>query len=222
MYGFIYITTCKVNGKKYIGQRKYSRGWENYIGSGTALANAIAKYGRENFSREIICEAETPEKLNQLEYDLTIKFDVVNSDNWYNLSYGGKAPSGFKFSEEARKKLSQSLKGKMVGKKNPMYGVHRKHTEKEKRLISLHAKDQWGEKNYMFGKTYGQNPRAKAVICIELNKVFDCAKRASHELKINYNNIIGNLKGRRKSVGGYHFKYANTEITKGTKELLEL
>lgn len=36
-YGFIYITTNNVNGKKYIGQKKYYGNHKTYIGSGIAL-----------------------------------------------------------------------------------------------------------------------------------------------------------------------------------------
>ena len=69
MYGFIYITTNHVNGKKYIGQKKYDdKGkWKDYLGSGKHLKNAINKYGRENFSKEIIEECETKELLNERE-----------------------------------------------------------------------------------------------------------------------------------------------------------
>lgn len=216
-FGFIYITTCTVNNKKYLGQRKYSRGWKDYLGSGVAFCKAVEKYGKENFYREIICEADTAEELNRLEYELSVEYDVVNSDEWYNLCYGGYSTNGFKFSDETKRVLSEKAKGRYAGNKNPMYGVHRKHTEAEKKMLSLHAKDQWGEKNWMYGKVYGQNPRAKAVICIETGIVYDSAKRAAHELNVNYSNLCLVLKEKRNQVGGLHFKYAsqqaNTEIT---------
>ena len=55
-YGFIYITTNNINGKKYIGQKKYDKEgkWKTYLGSGIILNRAIKKYGAENFSKEII------------------------------------------------------------------------------------------------------------------------------------------------------------------------
>lgn len=208
-FGFIYITTCNVNNKKYLGQRKYSRGWEGYLGSGVAFENAVKKYGKENFKREIICEADSPEELNRLEYELSVKYDVVNSDDWYNLCYGGCSTNGYKFSEETKKIMSQKKKGLYDGCNNPMYGVHRKLTEEHKQKISEHAKDQWGEKNFMYGKTYGQNPRARKVVCIENGVVYDSAKRAAHELNVNYTNLVGVLKGRRKKVGELHFEYVS-------------
>lgn len=208
-YGFIYITTCTINGKKYLGQRKYSRGWEGYLGSGVAFRNAVNKYGRNNFVREIIYEADTAEELNQKEYELSIKFDVVDSDNWYNVCYGGGATNGYKFSDETKQRMSEKAKGRYAGDKNPMYGVHRKLTEEHKQKIAMHSKDQDGEKNWMYGKTYGQNPRARKVVCIENGLVYDSAKRAAHELNVNYANLVAVLKGRRSKVGNLHFEYAS-------------
>ena len=208
-FGFIYITTCTVNNKKYLGQRKYSRGWQNYLGSGVAFENAVKKYGRENFKREIICEAETVEELNRLEYELSVKYEVVNSDDWYNLCYGGYSTNGFKFSEESKRLMSEKAKGRYAGCKNPMYGVHRKLTEEHKRKISENHKKQDGELNWMYGKTYGENPRARAVVCIETGIVYDSAKRAAHELNVNYSNLVQVIKGKRNQVSGFHFKYAS-------------
>lgn len=208
-FGFIYITTCTINNKKYIGQRKYSRGWKGYLGSGVAFENAVKKYGKENFKREIICEADSAEELNRLEYELSVKYDVVNSDDWYNLCYGGNATHGYKFSDESKKIMSEKKKGLYDGDKNPMYGVHRKLTEEHKRKISENHKEQTGELNWMYGKIYGQNPRAKAVVCIENGIVYDSAKRAAHELNVNYSNLCEVVKGNRKQVGGLHFEYAS-------------
>jgi len=82
MYGFIYITTNHINGKKYIGQKKYDKynHWKTYLGSGILLSRAINKYGRENFSKEIIEECETRDKLNAREKYWIFYHDAVNSD----------------------------------------------------------------------------------------------------------------------------------------------
>ena len=91
MYGFIYITTNHVNGKKYIGQKKYDRNgkWKKYLGSGIALKNAIIKYGIENFSKEIIEECETKELLDEREIYWITFYNASKDDLFYNIASGG-------------------------------------------------------------------------------------------------------------------------------------
>lgn len=55
----------------------------------------------------------------------------------------------------------------------------------------------------------GNHPNAKAVFCVELNKTFDCIKRAEKELGININCIVKVCKGKGKTAGGFHWRYAN-------------
>lgn len=54
---YIYITTNKVNGKRYIGRCSNESSWNSgYLGSGKWLKLSIEKYGKENFDREILEE----------------------------------------------------------------------------------------------------------------------------------------------------------------------
>jgi group I intron endonuclease len=115
-YGFIYITTNNINNKKYIGQKKYIQGWEEYLGSGIALNNAIKKYGKENFSKKIIDESYTSEELNQKEIFWINFYDAVKSKDYYNIAYGGDGGNTIAGYTETQlkihsKKLSNSLKG---------------------------------------------------------------------------------------------------------------
>ena len=55
----------------------------------------------------------------------------------------------------------------------------------------------------------GNAPKAKPVFCVELNKTFDCAKRAEQELGIWGTSIIKVCKGKAKTTGGFHWKYAD-------------
>lgn len=91
MYGFIYITTNHINGKQYIGQKKYDtqNKWKNYLGSGIILSKAIDKYGKENFSKEIIEECKSKEQLDTREKYWIAYYDAVDSDEFYNISSGG-------------------------------------------------------------------------------------------------------------------------------------
>ena len=128
MYGFVYITTNHINGKKYIGQKKYDKQgkWKEYLGSGIILSRAIKKYGKENFSKQIIDECKTKEELNLKEKYWINYFDAVNSDNFYNIAEGGDGGntlSGYteKQLEEHSKILSNALKGVInQGINNPM------------------------------------------------------------------------------------------------------
>ena len=55
MYGYIYITTNLLNGKKYIGKHKSSEfEFDKYYGSGKYIKAAIKKYGLENFKCELL------------------------------------------------------------------------------------------------------------------------------------------------------------------------
>lgn len=90
-YGFIYITTNNLNGKRYIGQRIFDNkgNWKYYFGSGVALKDAIKKYGRENFSKEIIYIAYSKEELDKAEINLIEFLNASNSIDYYNISLGG-------------------------------------------------------------------------------------------------------------------------------------
>lgn len=90
-YGFIYMTTNKVNQNKYIGKKQYDkRGtWKTYLGSGIAIKRAIEKYGSANFSRETLDIAYSLEELNEKEQYWIAKYNAVNDDSFYNIASGG-------------------------------------------------------------------------------------------------------------------------------------
>jgi|GEM_PF-3126310 len=105
-HGFIYITTNMINGKKYIGQKIFGRGWKRYLGSGKILKQAIEKYGRENFTREIISIAYTKVELDELEINFIKNHDATNSSDYYNIARGGESGmAGVHITEETRLKM---------------------------------------------------------------------------------------------------------------------
>lgn len=122
-YGFIYITTNLVNGMRYLGQKAFNQGWETYLGSGRAFKKALKDYGRENFKRDIILVCYSDEELNQKEYELSVFFDVVESDDWYNLVLGGGTSRGWHPSEETKRKIGDAAKARLADPTNhPCYG----------------------------------------------------------------------------------------------------
>lgn len=88
MHYLIYKTTNNVNGKIYIGCHKTEKIEDSYLGSGKILKWAIKKYGRENFSKEIIAQFDNAEEMLRMESILVNEEFVKDADN-YNLMQGG-------------------------------------------------------------------------------------------------------------------------------------
>lgn len=86
MYGFIYKTTCLINGKIYIGQTIRKR--DSYLGSGRSLELSIKKYGKENFKREILCTCGNQKVLDLMEEHFIKKFNSTNKSIGYNILQG--------------------------------------------------------------------------------------------------------------------------------------
>ena len=78
-FGYVYLITNKSTGKKYIGrkyfvQKRKPKGgkrrvtsesdWKKYYGSSPELKADISRYGKDNFSREILSLHETLGKVN--------------------------------------------------------------------------------------------------------------------------------------------------------------
>ena len=136
MFGYIYLTTNLVNGKQYIGQKKSDVFLgEKYLGSGTALTKAVEKYGRENFSVEMLESCDSFEQLNDCEKYWIIKFDAVNSDKFYNIIYGGILTKGSK---------------NPIGESQPMLG--QKHSVETKEKISQSRKNTFAINNGKISK----------------------------------------------------------------------
>lgn len=122
-YGFIYLTTNIVNGKKYIGQCSLvkNKNWQTYLGSGKHFLMAIKKYGKESFEREILCYAFSKSYLDELEQHFISEHDAVNNRTFYNIAAGGSSTSGFtgKTHSPEYKKHMQTV---MLSDKHPTRG----------------------------------------------------------------------------------------------------
>lgn len=153
-YGFIYITTNMVNGKRYLGQKRIEFGidWHSYLGSGKHLKRAIKKYGRKNFTRNIVCFCYSEDKLNKAEHDLSVFLNVVESDDWYNLCYGGGGKSGYKMSEEQveqlRKRSLKQMQNPDVRKHLSELAKKRNNTDEAKHRQSEMMKKLWQDDDF--------------------------------------------------------------------------
>lgn len=139
-YGFIYITTNLINGRKYLGQHKiinHKTLDSYYLGSGSILKQAIKKYGKINFKREIVGFYLSSNGLNEVEIFLINQYNCVESNEWYNLCDGGLSGAGYRHTEETKAKISEASKGRKhtdeAKRKNSEVNKGRKHTDEHRK-----------------------------------------------------------------------------------------
>lgn len=106
IYYFVYETTCLINSKKYRGIHKTKNIQDGYIGSGRSFKLSVKKYGKENFTREILEFCSSYDELLEKE-KIYVDEDWVKDKSNYNLKTGGQS-AGI-LSEESRKKQSETL-----------------------------------------------------------------------------------------------------------------
>ena len=144
---YIYRITNKVNGKTYIGQHKYRKLNDSYMGSGKLLKLAKKKYGIENFKKEIL-EFNIPnvDLANDLE-QMYILFERAKGKAEYNIADGGLGHTvtpwnkGKKMSEGFIKKNSDSHKGQIPWIK----GKHLSEEHKMKLSEAHKGKTPWNK-----------------------------------------------------------------------------
>lgn len=114
--GYIYKITNLIDNKIYIGKSTRCSKWylEHYYGSGIIIKQAIQKYGKQNFKKEILefinFEDETELDLKECYY-----IGLYHSTDYnigYNRSIGGEGAAGKILSEETKLRISQSNKNK--------------------------------------------------------------------------------------------------------------
>jgi len=132
----IYKISNNINGRYYIGRHATTDINDGYMGSGRAITNAINKYGKEAFSKEIIAESFSAEDLWELEKQI-VNEEIVSDPLSYNMAYGGKSYlDGLKKYNPKKFLQHQSNAGKIGG-----INVHKnKTTEQIKECHSLGGK----------------------------------------------------------------------------------
>ena len=71
--------------------------------------------------------------------------DFSNNKYLTNFTWGGEGSSGYKFSEESKRKSSESHKGKQAGKNHPLYGKHHSDESKIKNSEAHKGKIPWNK-----------------------------------------------------------------------------
>ena len=107
MYYTIYKTTNLVNGKFYIGKHQTTNLNDGYLGSGKLLKEAVRKYGKDSFTKEIISLFDSEESMNKAER-IVVSEELVSDKMSYNIGVGGEGGPHFKgknHSEEVKERI---------------------------------------------------------------------------------------------------------------------
>lgn len=178
----VYCLTNTINGKQYVGITKQDviKRWKSGKGykKPTRIGSAIAKYGWNNFNKEVLFENLTQKQAIEVEKEYIKKLDTINSG--YNVQEGGLGGNNGYVSEETKRKSSLAHKGQHSSPKTEF-----KKGQRSKAHLMI----------------------IKPVYCVELDKVFDSIVDAEKQLNISHH-VWDCIKGKRNKCGGYHWKYA--------------
>lgn len=167
---YIYKITNNINGKIYIGKHMHHvQNKDTYFGSGVILKQAILKYNKENFTKEIIeyCDKENVAKREIYWIEYYNSF----TPNGYNIAKGGNGGNSTnnthiytngivqKFLKESDEILEGFIKGAL------------KYPDETKRLLSIKLK----------GNNKNQIPWNKG-LHKDNNKVLENAKKAKNTI----------------------------------------
>jgi len=187
----IYSCFNTITGKHYIGQTKFTaeKRFRGHIKSSNVQKHkqkvgkfhpALKKYGAEVFVVTVLSTCKTQEEANAAEQYWIAFFNARDDEFGYNIAIGGlthfgpqkhseetiakmrAAKLGKKFTEEHKRKIRESSKGKHNHSKenHPLWGKH--HSEETRRKIAEANKlTSLGDGNGMWGKTHSEETRRK-------------------------------------------------------------
>ena len=109
--------------KYYVGitSQDINKRWRNgngYVNS-PLFYKAILKYGWNNIEHEILKEELNELEAKSMEKSLIEKYKSNDRKYGYNITSGGDGTVGWHPSDETKKKISDSKRGKYVGEQNP-------------------------------------------------------------------------------------------------------
>ncbi len=180
VYGYVYLTTNKINGKVYVGQHKSDSYDESYFGSGQKIREAFDKYGLDNFTNEILIECDNQDEMNENEKKYIKDYNsLYQFGKGYNISGGGNG--GFVLnncSDEIWSKRMETYREQNAGERNPNYGngdkiAGDKNPSKRPEVREKLSKKLSGSGNPMYGKHPKFPNRRYNLICKNCGKEFE-------------------------------------------------
>lgn len=199
----IYKITNKINKKLYVGLTtiELSERFKIHTGKNsqcTALKEAIKYFGVENFTIEEIEKCSSLEELKMRE-EFWIKELSTLAPDGYNLTTGGECP---RHSEITKQKMSATRKGK-----HPHWAT--------KASNSKESRDKVADKLCDKERSQECKDKIKATLIAQRGKkivdqngvVYNTVVEAAKTLGLSRGNIQMQLRGLRKRVGEYNFRF---------------
>lgn len=203
------------NKKIYVGITKrslYDR-WQNGLGyrRQKRIYNAIQKYGWDNIEHKMVYDNLTFEEACIKEQELIKKYKTYDKKYGYNCSIGGeKGALGYKHTEEAKQKIKEHNAKYWLGK------TRAKETIEKMREASKGNTNRRGAKQTEIANQKNREKHSIPVLQIkgdEIIKRFNSAKEAEQELNLHKGSVSKVCKGKRKTTGGYEWRYANNQVS---------
>lgn len=194
---YIYKITNKVNGKTYIGQHKYKKLNDSYMGSGKLIKRAIKKYGIENFEKEILySRIQYKETVDNMEKFAISKERALGKAE-YNIADGGGGCAEHNTSKETRRKLSESHKGQIAWNKGkPM------SDETKKKLSEINKGKKCGPCSDETKRKISETEKGKC-ISYETRKKLSESHKGKYHTEEQKRKVSESMKGKNK---GKHWK----------------
>lgn len=206
----IYKTINLINGKIYIG--KQIRNNPNYIGSGIILKKAIEKYGKENFTKEILEYCSSKEELNSREIFWIKKLDSRNPIKGYNISKGGDGGWGCNYNRSFKERSEMMNKAMITLGEEGL----RKRAKKINESLGIEGRKERSKKGRQTLGQIGMSKKAlKAMITSTKRKEKGWLNKSAIE-KLGKDGLSSRSKLAAKKIGsdGLHIKAQKSNHTR--------